>query len=259
MQATTTAELNAFVKETRLSAQQITSYKEEGYVLLPGLITRDEAARLRREVMNIMDVIGLPMTKLKQTSEYLEGSELDTFVNSPHLKSIAGQLMEGPSTLYLPFTAVKSGGGGDRFHFHQDNNYTRFDGPGINLWFALEEMRVNNGCLQIVPRSHLNGTAESVVAANDDRHRMVKWEPKDFVTVNMQPGDCVAFSRLTVHGSGKNDSSQPRVAYAVQFHRNDVKWLDRESDSWKLLLENPRWHAKRVKTLTVPKGKIDGH
>jgi 2-oxoglutarate-dependent dioxygenase len=254
-----TAELNAFVKETRLSAQQITSYREDGYVLLPGLITRGEAACLRREVMNIMDAIGLPMTKLKQTTEYLEGTELDTFVNSPHLKSIAGQLMEGPSTLYMPFTAVKSGGGGDRFHFHQDNNYTRFDGPGINLWFALEEMSVNNGCLQIVPRSHLNGTQESVAMANDVHYRMVKYEPKDFISVNMQPGDCVAFTRLTVHGSGKNNSAEPRVAYATQFHRNDVKWYDRETDSWKLLLEVPRWKVKPVKTLTVPKGKIDGH
>ena len=79
-----------------------------------------------------MDLIGLPVTKLKQTHEYLEGSALDGFVNSPGLLSLAEQLMEGSSTLYLPFTAVKSPGGG-RFHFHQDNQYTRFDGPGIWL------------------------------------------------------------------------------------------------------------------------------
>jgi len=256
---TQAVELRAMIKETQLSAQQITSYKEEGYVLLRGLISPDEAARLRREVMDIMDKIGLPLTKLKQTCEYLEGSELDSFVNSPHLKSIAEQLMGGPSTLYMPFTAVKSGGGGGRFHFHQDNQYTRFDGPGINLWFGLETMSAQNGCLQVVPRSHLQGTYDSIAASNDDSHRMVKWEPKDFVTVDMQPGDCVAFSRLTVHGSGTNSSPDPRVAYAVQYHRNDVRWFDRETNSQKLLLDFPRWHVKPVKAITVPKGKVDGH
>jgi 2-oxoglutarate-dependent dioxygenase len=253
------AEIKTVLPETKLSDKQITSYKEEGYVLLPGLISTDEAARLRAEVMDIMNKIGLPMTKLKQTTEYLEGGGLDAFVNCPNLLSIAAQLMGGPSTLYMPFTAVKSGGGGGRFHFHQDNQYTRFDGPGINLWFALQEMKLENGCLQVVPRSHKNGTYESVAASNDDSHRMVKWEPKDFVTVLMKPGDCVAFSRLTVHGSGQNTSPDPRIAYAVQYHRNDVNWYERETETWKPLLQFPRWKVRPVKEITVPKGKIDGH
>ena len=81
--------------------------------------------------------------------------------------------MEGPATLYLPFTAVKSGGGGGRFHFHQDNQYTRFDGPGINIWIALSPMSPENGCLQVVPRSHLAGTLDSVENPDGDGHRTV--------------------------------------------------------------------------------------
>ncbi len=256
-----TARINpdAIVTATTLTPEQIKFYNEEGYLLIRGLIPADAAASLKREVLGIMDLIGLPMTKLKQTGEYLEGSDLDAFVNNPNLKSLASQLMGGPGSLYLPFTAVKSGGGGGRFHFHQDNQYTRHDGPACNLWCALTPMRPENGCLQIVPRSHLNGTLTSVQSPDGDGHRAVENEPPKFVNIEMEPGDCVAFTRLTVHGSGQNVTPEPRVAYAVQFHRNDSRWLDRESNEYKLLTEHPRFKVGPVKEITVPKGKTDGH
>ena len=50
-----------------------------------------------------------------------------------------------------------------------------------------------------------------------------------------------------------------RVAYAVQYHRNDVNWYERETGNWKPLTKFPRWKVKPVKEISVPKGKIDGH
>jgi 2-oxoglutarate-dependent dioxygenase len=245
------------VQPIRLVGNEIKFYREEGYLLIPGLISEQDAEALRAEVADIMDTIGLPMTKLRQTTEYLEGSRLDAFINSPRLQAIAEQLLEGPGTVYMPFTAVKSGGGGGRFHFHQDNQYTRFDGPGINLWTALTPMTPDNGCLQVAPRSHLQGTLESEPSGDGDQHKKITWEPESFLPLRMRPGDCVAFSRLTVHGSGSNMSEDPRVAYAVQFHRNDVHAL-RGSD-WQLLKDFPRWNVRPVAAITVPPEKQDGH
>ncbi len=245
------------VSPTVLAAEQIKSYKEEGYVLLRGLLAPADAKAMHDEVLSIMDKIGLPLTSLKQSMDYLEGGAIDGLVNSPHLLALAAQLMEGPSTLYMPFTAVKSGGGGGRFHFHQDNQYTRFDGPGLNMWCALQPMSLRNGCLQFVPKSHLAGTLDSIESA-DKGHRRIKWDPSDFVSIDMQPGDCVAFSRLTIHGSCPNQTPEPRVGYAVQFHRDDVT-ARREDGSWKSLKQFPRYRTGPVKEITVPKGKLEGH
>jgi 2-oxoglutarate-dependent dioxygenase len=249
------------IKSTALTAGELNFYQREGYLQIPGLLGTQHADTLRQEVMDIMHQIGgVEGSKLKQTLEYLENSSLDRFINSNHLRNIAEQLMGGPSTLYLPFTAVKGSGGG-LFHFHQDNNYTQFDGPGINLWFALVDMTPENGCLMIVPRSHSKGNLESENAGDGDTHRKVKLNPDDFLPIRMRAGDCVAFSRLTVHGSGANTTPQPRVGYAVQFHRNDVRFLDRESGNHKLLIEHSpqKQYTRPVKQITVPKGKIDGH
>ena len=75
----------------------------------------------------------------------------------------------------------------------------------------------------------------------------------------MRAGDAIAFSRLTLHGSGANETDEPRVAYAIQFHRDDVSaTFDGET---KLLKERPRWtNIKPVAEITAPTAKSqDGH
>ena len=161
-----------FLSYWQLISKEIRFYDTYGYLCLPGLISREAATELAEEVLQVMEGLGISRgdlrearsskDKLRQTRQYLAGSNLDRLIHSEGLNFVAAQLMGGPSTLYLPFTAVKSGGGGGRFHFHQDNQYTRFDGPGINIWIALVEMTPDNGCLQIAPCTHLEGTMDSI-------------------------------------------------------------------------------------------------
>lgn len=251
------------VPPLKLTEGELKFYQQYGYLQIPGAITQEAAAILREEVMDIMNVIGgFTGAKLKQTPEHLVGGGLERFINDANLRSVAEQLMGGPSSVYLPFTAVKGSGGGV-FHFHQDNNYTRFENGmlGINLWFALVDMTPENGCLMIAPGSHLGGHQESVNAGDGDSHRKVAVEPKDFLPVRMRAGDCVAFSRLTIHGSGGNSTPDPRVGYAVQYYRNDAWFFDRTTgERKKLITDNPQApHTKPVAQITPPKGKIDGH
>lgn len=247
--------MNDPIRSAALTEAQRTQYKNEGYTLLKGLLSPEQAAVTRDDVMAIMDLIGLGMTALKQTSEYLPGSPTDALVNSPNLQAIASELMEGEARLYLPFTAVKSPQGGGAFHFHQDNQYTKFDAPGINLWVALVPMTEENGCLYMVPYSHYLGTLHPVAGTNHNSGL----EPAVRIPVPMEAGDVVAFSRLTVHGSGKNLTEAPRVAYAVQYARHDVRYTRDLGQSWKTIAEDgPSWRTGPVDAITIPE-KRDGH
>lgn len=238
-----------------LSANEVRFYADYGYLCLPGLISAGDAGALAEEVLGVMEGLGIgredlrrattSKDKLRQSRQYLAGSQLERLAHSAGLLSVAAQLMGGPSTLYMPFTAVKSGGGGGRFHFHQDNQYTRFDGPGINIWFALHEMSPDNGCLQMAPASHLKGTFDAVESEDRDGHRTVAIEPEAFLPLRMMPGDAVAFSRLTLHGSGANSTDRPRLGYAVQFHRDDVRAM-RDGVDIGLLKDNPRYRIAPV-------------
>jgi len=267
MQATATRDNVAAI---RLDEKEIGFYRREGYLYLPGLLKPEIAEAARREALEIVGIEhGIEANlgrrkdgaalKLVQSGQYLRGSVLDGIINSHNLQRIASALLGGEALVYLPFTAVKSGGGGGRFSFHQDNQYTRFtDGLlGINIWFALCDMTPENGCLQMCPRSHLRGTLEAESEA--DGHRRMKVDPQEFLPVRMRAGDAVAFSRLTVHGSGENHTEAPRVGYAVQFYREDAEavW---DNQPPRKLKENPRWSVGPVERITAPEeGGRDGH
>lgn len=266
----TSARLVDPIAPIRLSDGEVRFYNDEGYLLLPGLLSPEIVEAMREEVFAVMESAGFDRERLRhagstreklvQSNQYLEDSALDAFVHSKSMREIASQLMGGPSTLYLPFTAVKSGGGGGTFHFHQDNQYTRFDGPGINCWFALSDMTPENGCLQVVPRSHHAGTLDSV-SPDGDGHKAVASDPTRFLPLRMRAGDAIAFTRLTIHGSGPNTTDDARLAYALQFHRNDVRATWKDVVEPQLLVENPRWtHIGPVKELSKPDAKgRDGH
>ena len=248
------------LRYSQLTDNEVSFYNRYGYLSLPGLIDREWASRLGREVFEVMEGLGISRDdlrrastskdKLRQSRQYRAGSGLERLVHSAGLLEIASRLMGGASTVYLPFTAVKSGGGGGRFHFHQDNQYTRFDGPGINIWFALMEMTPENGCLQIAPGTHLVGTLDSVESEDRDGHRTVAVEPSDFLPLRMMPGDAVAFTRLTLHGSGANSTDQARLGYAVQYFRDDVR-ASKDGIDLGLLKENPRFDVRPVAAISL--------
>lgn len=244
-----------------LDPMEIKSYKEEGWLLLPNMLDAMSTEAARGNVREILHGFGTSdvelkqaagvQSKLLQTGQYLNGTTIDRLVNSERLNSVAAQLLGGEANLYFSFTAVKSGGGGGKFHFHQDNNYTQFtDGlSGINIWFALVDMTPENGCLCIQPRSHLDGTLTSENAGQGDGHRSLGDDIGTYLPVRMRAGDAVAFSRLTVHGSGANKTRDPRFGYSIHYYRDDVmaRWDGQEP---RRLKEHPRWDTSGVDKIT---------
>ena len=252
---------SSVVRSLTLTPAEIRFYQEQGYLPLPGLVYADAVARLHEESLAALEANGVTREslskatttadKLRQCSQYLPGSAIDELINSPATLSVASQLIGGPAHRYMPFTAVKAAGGGGRFDFHQDNNYTNHDPAlgSINIWVALVDMTPENGCLMIVPGSHRNGQLASHNSTDGDGHQATDVDPMTTLPIRMRAGDAVAFTRWTVHGSGANTTTEPRAAYALQYHREDVKWLDKKTGQWKPLLGNPVWSTAPVPKL----------
>jgi len=229
----------------RLTAAQLEEYNEYGFVIVKGLLESDWISGLCENILAVLRARNMDDSFLAQTSEYLAGSPLDSFVNHQDLNAIASSVLGGKAHMYLPFTAVKGPRQG-AFKFHQDNQYTQLDGAACNCWFALGPTSVENGCLKIVSKSHLTGTLDSKKMFDEGAHLTVIDEPDSWVDIELSAGDCVIFNRLTVHGSGSNTTDEVRVGYAIQFFREDVSWFNREKECWNLLTEVPRFHTGPV-------------
>ena len=250
------------INDFDLTAAEVTFYNDQGFLPLPNFVRGGAVGALRDEVKEVLAAHGLDEARLRKASEagdklrqnhqYLAGSLLDELINGERTRAVAGRLVGGEAIRYLPFTAVKAGGGGGTFDYHQDNNYTPHDPAtgSLNIWVALVDMSPENGCLQVVPGSHKHGQLESEDVG--DGHRGLKVDPETLLPVRMRAGDAVAFTRWTVHGSGPNTTDQPRWAYALQYHRPDVRWRPKnagDGEGWKLLVEEKRFDIEPVERL----------
>lgn len=242
--------LTSIVNSIKLDPMEIKVFKSQGYLFISELLDPSIVDDLRNEVLeNVRLACGDKPSKLAQTNQYLKGSLTDSLVNSPELLNLAESLLGGPSTIHSPFTAVKSAKVGGAFHFHQDNQYTFLDGPALNFWIALNNMTPENGCLAICPGSHKSGTFEAQQSPDKDEHQTITYEVDEYLPARIRAGDCIVFDRLLVHGSGKNNTNEDRVAYALQYHRNDVKARRRGESEFFLLKEKPLCNTKPVEAI----------
>ncbi len=256
----TVVEPAPLVNRYELTDSEVALYHRQGYLCLPGFLSSGAANRLHDEILDVLEANGHPRAsltsassaadKLQQCSQYLDGSGLDELINGEATLAVASRLIGGRAVRYLPFTAVKNGGGGGMMHFHQDNNYTQHEPAtgSLNIWVALVDMTPENGCLQILPGSHTE-QHRSRTSDDGDSHRQVDVDPSQCVPIRMRAGDAVAFTRWTVHGSGQNRTPDPRVAYALQYHRDDVRWWDADGDQWRLLVDDPKFATPPVDRL----------
>ncbi len=252
--------MTEFVRARELTEAELQQYREDGYLVLPEFLETAKIEAAIEEVYQILEhetglsrdalaIANAHADRLRQSQAYLRGSLIDALINSKNTRSIAGQLIGGEAIRYNPFTAFK-GRGGAQFDFHQDNNYTQHRPAlgSLNIWVALTDMSEENGCLRMEPGSHNKGVLDWA-DAGDAVHRKLAVEPEQTTPLVMKAGDAVAFTRLTVHGSGPNLSDEPRIAYALQYHRDDVEFIDARDGAWKLLTEHPRFQTPPLEAL----------
>jgi phytanoyl-CoA hydroxylase len=102
--------------------------------------------------------------------------------------------------------------------WHQDNGYGPVDPiEFVTCWLALEDATLENGCIEVLPGSHLGGLVEHG-ASTEVRHLLaVDAGEQAGVPVPVRKGSALVFSSLLLHRSGPNTSGASRAAWVVQF------------------------------------------
>ena len=126
--------------------------------------------------------------------------------------------------------------------WHNDLPFWPFDGNHVaSVWIACTPVNMETSGLVYVAGSHKWGKMYKPVPATPrDKFMLEEAEgyedcpmfhkefnnPKyEFLTWDMEPGDCLVHHPLTVHGSGKNASnSQRRIAISMRYFGGDATW-----------------------------------
>lgn len=227
----------------------IREYRERGFVRVRGVFPPSEIAELASyfdEILErargfgaiakqglteyrIVPIEGRPTLKFAKWASATHAG-LDRFRTSPRLLGLVMRLL-GPDLRSITNQMhYKNPGDGVSFQMHQDCAFRKPDSAYRNLFdgflqtaIAVDPSTVENGCLQMVPFSHLEkralleGGYEGWDANEANRRVLARFPPAE--PGLMDPGDVMIWNPFTIHGSEANRSPKSRRVYINGFAR----------------------------------------
>jgi ectoine hydroxylase-related dioxygenase (phytanoyl-CoA dioxygenase family) len=216
------------------------AYEEFGFVHSIPILTPEEVRSYRDHMEKTWSALGGPVTRADGLHLFFRWAwDLATH---PRLLDCLEDLL-GP-VIILRHTRIfcKYGQTAARVNWHQDGyteNYSDAQVPAI--WLGLTDATVENGCLQVVPRSHRlamqphswrqthNDDASSSMSdrepgpAADDDHDLSGKSAKlpegldaPFDVV-MKAGEMSFHHPVALHGSNPNTSAEPRIGLSATY------------------------------------------
>ncbi|PRY12598.1 phytanoyl-CoA dioxygenase family protein [Kineococcus rhizosphaerae] len=201
------------------------AYARDGYVLVRGLFSREEAADWYAHAHHL---------GATRTAEFASAQEFDPTSEDPlrrrprllqpHLgdersrqflldqrlrRALVHLLGEEPLAVQTMIYFKPPGARGQALH--QDQRYLQVSpGTCVAAWLALERVDPANGCLRVVPGSHRVGVlcpVPSDTTRSFTSETVPVPEGMSVVDVVMEPGDVLFFHGNLIHGSDPNTTA----------------------------------------------------
>lgn len=212
--------------------QSATDYRTQGFVLVKGLLSRQEAADYRalsHDLLATLDQNDDPTwgssaevamgraTSLKHLhdAQFYDAAFTRLLVD-PRFTSVLAAVLGTPNVqLHHTKMFVKPPENGSPFPPHQDHPFFphAYHRVGAAI-FHFDDAPEEKGCLRIAPGSHLAGPREH---DPEGSFHLPDFPLDDLVTQEAEAGDVLFFTYLTVHSSGVNVSNEARTTWLVQF------------------------------------------
>jgi ectoine hydroxylase-related dioxygenase (phytanoyl-CoA dioxygenase family) len=216
-----------------LREEQVREFDENGFVVLESAIDATDLTRLIAEIDPLEEELEALLREADDGKIFIARADEITFtvhivtrsafvrefVTRPVFLGLAADLIGPDVRFYWDQAVYKKPGTQSPFPWHQDNGYTFLEPePYLTCWIALTDATTENGCPWIVPGLHRRGTLAHeltdigfVCLDPDGPHA------RSAVPVEAPAGSIVAFSSLTPHCTGANDTDATRKSYITQY------------------------------------------
>ncbi|MGS2722230.1 phytanoyl-CoA dioxygenase family protein [Porticoccus sp. GXU_MW_L64] len=237
-----------------LNQSQISEYKNNGVVFLPGLISSEWVERMLAVVKHQMNKPsnwandsgrdGGEGRMFTDRYQWQKNPEINAYIHETPLAQAAAEAMESASArFYFDHILVKQPNTPNSTPWHQDAPYWPFDGKQIcSIWVALTETTVEQSALEFVRGSHATNKVFAPTSFNtSENNPNSKWQESgdgeetpdieknrsafDIVSWNVKPGDALLFSAWTLHGAqGNQSNTHMRAAISTRWLGDDAIW-----------------------------------
>jgi ectoine hydroxylase-related dioxygenase (phytanoyl-CoA dioxygenase family) len=143
---------------------------------------------------------------------------------NPEIVDLVSDVIGNDVILWGAHVFCKPAGDGFETPWHQDGHYWPIRPLATcTVWLALEESVVENGCLRVIPKSHIGQQLhEHLHEDRDDltlQQRMVAgaFDESTAVNLELQPGQMSLHDIFMIHGAAANTSNKRRTGIALRY------------------------------------------
>lgn len=217
-----------------LDQAQIDFYRQNGYLLVKGLLSTDEAKEYRKELHDLIDRIystgkgvdatwnGVDNKSTKRLQHCHDvqfySAAMNRLLCDPRLTDIASALMGTPNVqLHHTKAFIKPPEKGSPFPMHQDAPF--FPHAGHSMMAAIfhfDDAPEKKGCLRVMPGSANWGHVLPHIDNGGFYLDKEAYPIEKSTAIPAQAGDALFLAYTVVHGSGMNESNEARTTLLVQ-------------------------------------------
>lgn len=235
-----------------LDQADLDAYRRDGVVCLRAAVPAEWIARLADGVARNLNEPG-PYAK-RYTPDGKPGLFFGDYCNWQRIPEYRAFMFDGPLApvvaalmgsrkvnLFHEHVLVKEPGTEEPTPWHQDQPYYTVDGDHIcSTWIPLDPVPLRT-CPEYVAGSHRWGKwyrpsrfadgkdhpsqergwhSTPDIDADRARYRILAWD--------LEPGDCIAFHALTLHGAPANATTMRRRAFSARWTGEDARFVLRQ-------------------------------
>lgn len=210
----------------RLSQADVEQFRREGYALPQGQVfPQDDFSELQRT----FEIMLAEWTAQGGRPEAMDvphfyHPELMRWLLHPAVLDLVEPITGPDILLFSSHFICKPAGDGRRVPWHEDSAYWRGQWDPmdvVTVWLAIDDSDLGNGCMQVVPRTHLGGYSEyASVSERAVFASEIKAGTFDAATAApciLPAGACSLHHAKAIHGSGANTSPRRRCGYTMRF------------------------------------------
>lgn len=228
-----------FAHEHLVSAEQLTQFRKDGFLVLPKVCSPAAIARIRPAVCETWQKNRLDVRPMAERDTYgraftqglnlgLRDRRVFSFAYGRLFAKLAADLMGVPGVrMFLDEAFFKEPGSGHT-PWHQDQAAWPFDATGgVTLWIPLMEMTPEMGTLTFAAGSHhhqqlvdadISDESDAALSALVSQHRF-----PEVAVGAIAVGDVTAHDGWMVHRAGANPTGVCREAYAMHYFADGAR------------------------------------
>jgi hypothetical protein len=219
----------------QLHPDEITHYQRQGYVVPRFSLPASQVALLR-EALDELIRLNPGVRPEKLVSAHVQRTQGDNgegvrgvsqfldLARDPQIVELVSGVIGNDIILWGCHVFCKPAGQGFETPWHQDGHYWPIRPLATcTVWVALEPSTTANGCLRVIPQSHLGQVLHEHL--HEDRNDLTlnqrlaagSFDEATAVDLELQPGQMSLHDVYMVHGAKANLSDQRRTGVALRY------------------------------------------